>query len=157
AFGGSPSCVYRLTLTTGPYITQAMPLSVPRSNPGRVRVLGWNIPDKAELPVQPYGGTRIGRHQEFEEGDDLRVSPESALGLAFAPSFAGAARVRLVPHGTEPRLAATLPCHPLTLTPPTSVTGWVRNPSQTDVFGITLKKGEQVLVTVEAHSLHFPL
>jgi hypothetical protein len=39
---------------------------------------------------------------------------------------------------------------------PSSVTGWLRLPRQTDSFRIALKKGQTVVASVESNSLNFP-
>lgn len=156
-FSGGDNYIYRLTLTTGPFVTHTVPLSAPLSNPGIVEVFGWNIPAKTKLPVTPFGGPRLADYQEFEVLDEMRISPDSRLGFVFASQFAGSARVRLIPHAAVEVLAQTDPKKPMTLTPATSVTGCLRTSRQTDEFRVPLKKGQQVIVSVEARNLDFPL
>ncbi len=152
-FAGAPNAVYRLTLTTGPFITHAVPLSVAQTNPGTVEVQGWNVPPNTRLPVLSFGGPKGGEHQECEVLDDLRNSPDARLGFAFDPRFAGSARIRLAPHAVVAGLAD--PAVPLT--PSTTVTGCLKMARQTDEYRIALKKGQQVVVSVEARTLDFPL
>lgn len=156
-FSGGPNCIYRLTLTTGPFITHAVALSVPQTNTGSVEVHGWNVPPNTKVAVVSFGGPKGGEYQECEVLDELRNSPDARLGLAFAPRFAGAARVRLSPHATVAGLAQTGSRTPLMLSPSTSVTGCLRAVRQTDEFGVPLKKGQQLVVSVESRSLDFPL
>src|SRR5204862_6902571 len=52
-FAGGEAYVYRLTVTTGGFADHALPLAVPRSKPGKVRLVGWNIPDAARLLSVP--------------------------------------------------------------------------------------------------------
>src|SRR5207253_2668720 len=56
AFAGGDAFIYRLTLTTGGYLTYGYPLAVARSDPGAVEAHGWNIPEDARrLSVRVAG------------------------------------------------------------------------------------------------------
>ena len=79
-FSGAETYVYRLTLTTGGFADYAMPLAVPRADPGEVEVIGWNVPDAARR---------------------LRVTaatPEDEFATVFHPELANPLRVWLEPH-----------------------------------------------------------
>ena len=157
AFRGGDDYVYRLTLTTGPFITHAIPLSVPRSAPGTAVVAGWNVPAGTELPVVPFGGARLPDYQELEPLDELRRSPDARLGFIFSPGFAGGARVRLSPYPAVPRVATSDPKQPVALTLPGIATGRLETARQNDSYSIPLKKGQQLIVSVEARSFGLPL
>jgi hypothetical protein len=157
AFRGADNYVYRLTLTTGPFITHSVPLSVPHGEPGTVEVRGWNIPPGMKLPVVPLGKLRLADHPEFEALGDSRNWPDSRLGFAFAPALAGAARVRLVPHAVTFDVVSSDAGSPMTLTPPIAVTGCLCSRGQTDVFHLPQKKGQQAVISVESQSLDLPL
>ena len=105
----------------------------------------------------PFGGSKFAEYQECEVLSHLLLPSDSRLGLAFAPNFGGAARVRLTSHSVVSAVAHSDPKKPMTLIVPSSVTGWLRLPRQTDSFRIALKKGQQVVVSVESNSLNFPL
>lgn len=49
------------------------------------------------------------------------------------------------------------PAKPQLLTPPTTLSGQLARPGERDVYRFPAKKGEQLLVRVDAHSLHYPL
>jgi hypothetical protein len=153
---GGANYIYRLTLTTGPFVTHAVPLSAPHAKPGAVEVFGWNLPPRTMIPVVPFGAPKFADHQECEDLNDLRLPAESRLGFAFAPNFAGAARVRLTAHAVISAIAPTDPKKPMALELPASVTGWLRTPRQVDAFRVPLKKGQQVVVSAESNSLSFP-
>ena len=153
---GGANYIYRLTLTTGPFITHAAPLSAPHAKPGAVEVFGWNLPPKTMVPTVPFGAPKFAEHQECEILSDLRLPTESRLGFAFAPQFAGAARVRLTSHAVVLASAQTDPKKQMALVLSSSVTGWLRAPRQIDTFRVPLKKGQQVVVSVETNSLNFP-
>lgn len=157
AFRGGPNYLYRLTLTTGPFISHTVPLSATQADPGAVEVVGWNIPPDAKLPVLAFGGPRLAEAQEFETLADLRNTADARLGFVFAPNFAGAARVRLVPHTVVPVIALTDAARPQALMPPNTVTGRLKLPRQTDVFRVPLKKGQQVVIAAESRSVESPL
>jgi len=156
-FSGGANYIYRLTLTTGPFVTHTVPLSAPRSSPGVVEVFGWNIPPKTKVPVRVFGGPKLADQQECEAQSELRIPPDARLGFAFMPGFAGAARIRLTSFAAVSAIESADPKNPPSLIPSTSVTGRLRNKRQTDVFRVPLKKGQQVVVSVEANTLDFPL
>ncbi len=153
---GGANYVYRLTLTTGPYVSHAVPLSVPEARPGEVELRGWNLPTRTSGPVMPFGGPKTADHQEREVLADLRLPSEGKLGFAFAPRFAGGARVRLTTHATVSVLATTDASRPMMLAVPSSVTGCLQTPRQKHAFRVPLKKGQTVIVSVESNSLHLP-
>ncbi|HTI50274.1 MAG TPA: PPC domain-containing protein [Planctomycetaceae bacterium] len=154
ALHGAANCVYRLTLTTGRYITHALPLAVPKSEPGTVEVRGWNIPPGTRLPVASLEA-RPGTVPEFEAQSDLRISPDARPGLAFAGDFAGAARVRLMPDPIKSLLAPGDSAGPLSL--PTCLTGWFQKAGQSDVHRLPLQKGQTLIATVESQTLGLAL
>jgi hypothetical protein len=43
-FAGAEAYIYRLALTTGPFLERAYPLAASLSEPGQVTIRGWNIP-----------------------------------------------------------------------------------------------------------------
>jgi hypothetical protein len=153
---GGANYVYRLTLTTGPYVSHAAPLAAPRAKPGEVELLGWNMPRTTRVPVLPYGGPKWADYQERDTSAALLPPPEAKLGFAFAPGFAGGARVRLTSHAVVSYLSHVAAPKPATLVLPTSVAGCLRAKRQADVFRVPLKKGQQVVVSVESNSLGFP-
>jgi hypothetical protein len=157
AFHGGDHYVYRLTLTTGPFISHAVPMSAPKAEPGTVEVFGWNLPPGTRLPVVAFGGGKLGGTEELEPQGDIRNLPDSRLGLVFAPEFGGAARVRLVPHGVLPNLARPHEQDPLTMTLPGAISGRLSLPRQTDTHRLPLSKGQSIVITAEARGLDFPL
>ena len=156
-FNGGAGHIYRLTLTTGPYVTHAIPLTAPLANPGEVSAAGWNIPPETKLNIVPFGGTRLADQQEFEVLDDLRRSPDGRIGYAFSVGFPSAARVRLTPFsvilGVKPADAK----EPLLVPLSSTVTGCLQSRRQTDEFRVPLTKGQQVVISVESRSLDVTL
>lgn len=150
AFQGSDTSLYRLTITTGPMVTHALPLSASITEPASAELLGWNLPSELRLPVQSWGLKDQAELETFE----MRPPSASRLGFVFGPDIAGSARTRLVPWTSITAIASAEP-QPIPL--PSSVTGCLRQPKQTDRYRLTLKKGDPLLVTVESRGLDLPL
>jgi hypothetical protein len=74
AFAGGDNFVYRLTLTTGPYIAAALPLAVEAGQQREVQLIGWNLPESLQ-----------------------RATPASSV--AFHAEAAGSVRLASVDHG----------------------------------------------------------
>ncbi len=150
AFQGGDTSLYRLTITTGPMVTHALPLSASITEPASAELLGWTLPPDLRLPVQPWGL----KDQLELEASAMRPPSASRLGFVFGPDSAGSARVRLVPWTS---IMATTNAEPQPIPVPSSVTGCLRQPKQTDRYRLTLKKGDPLLVTVESRGLDLPL
>ena len=163
AFHGAANYVYRLTLTTGPFVTHAVPLTVSLGDPaagtglGQVELFGWNLPPDAKRLVVPFGGPQSTDLVEQEARGDLRIVDNARLGFVVAPDIAGTARVRLVPHAIVPEIASLDPNNLTVVTPPSAVTGRLSKPRETATVRIPLKKGQQLVASVESRSLDFNL
>lgn len=155
AFRGGSDYLYRLTLTTGPFVSHAIPLAVSAANPGSVTLHGWNLPANTQRPVLAFGEPRLGDFGEFEPLGELRTPSDAKLGFAFAPEFAGGARVRIMPQDVVSTVPQSDAEHPFALTLPTAVSGCLATPKQRDVYQLSLTKGQTIVVTVEAESLDF--
>lgn len=153
AYAGAATYVYRLTLTTGPYVTHGAPMSIPVKEPGTVEVFGWNVPPNTILPVQPYGGPQLADAPEFEVQGEVRTTSEDRFGLAMLPDFPDGLRVRLTPYPVVRGLILAEQTDPPILTLPTAVTGTLRLPHQTEYFRIQLQKNQRLLLTVETRSI----
>lgn len=150
AFQGGDTSLYRLTITIGPMVTHALPLSASITEPATAELFGWNLPSELRLPVQPWGL----KDQPELEAFEMRPPSASRLGFAFGSDIAGSARVRLVPWTS---ITATANAEPQPIPVPSSVTACLRQPKQSDQYRITVKKGDPLLVTVESRGLDLPL
>ncbi len=153
ALHGSAEYVYRLTLTTGPFIMHSVPLAVAAKDPGDVEVFGWNIPASTRRSVVPLAGTGSSSHAEFAVSNEHRSMTEPNVGIVTTADFAGAARVRITSHDVERELAKSTADAPQELHIPTAVTGWLKAPRQKDYFRLPLKKGDRLSITIESKSL----
>jgi Bacterial pre-peptidase C-terminal domain len=131
-FAGAANYVYRLTITTGGFADHALPLAVSRSTPGKVRLVGWNLPESA------------------------RVLPVPKDGVLTVPDVVNTALVRLEPHATyddtEPGAKFTEP-----LATPFTVTGRLANRESVAGYRFLGKKGQPLTFQAESQALGFPL
>jgi hypothetical protein len=131
-FAGKENFVYRLTLTTGPFVEYAYPLAVARSAPGSVELVGWNIPDDLRnFPVAP------------------RAARELSL---FHARIANPFSVRL-----EENPVALKTKTPQAITMPVTVSGRLDRAGDFDVYLFDAKKGQKLSFRIESRSLGFPL
>jgi len=135
-FAGRDSYVYRLTLTTGPFVDYCWPLAVTRGVESRVDFVGWNL------------------------ADDMRscaVRTDVDEFLIADPRLANATTVRVEPHATmvetEPNPAATAQA----ITLPVTISGRIEPPGDVDAFAFAGKKGEPLLFELASRELGYPL
>lgn len=157
AFHGGANYIYRLTITTGPFVTHAVPLAVRSDAAATVSLRGWNLPADATAPVVPYGGSLLEPAAEYDPVADFRNTHDVRLGFAYLPKAAGGARVRMAPFNAVAGIAASDEKNPLDLSLPASVTGLLNVERQADHYKFPLKKGESISVTAETRNLFFPL
>lgn len=141
-FRGGKSYVYRLTLTTKPFITHAVPLSATLGTSSSHDVRGWNIPANTQLPLRSWDD-RI-----------LRSSLRSNTSLLRAAGWSGNAIVEIFDFETLPYESVTTKTNPLPITPPVSITGCINEPKQTDYFTVALQKNRPYTFRIESVSLH---
>jgi hypothetical protein len=133
-FAGGEGFVYRLTVTTGGYADHALPLAVSRAKPGKVRLVGWNIPEAARSV-------------------DVPKSDAGIVSLT-APGVGNAVGVRLEAHETYDDTAGGVK-GPLTV--PFTLTGLLGKREGVASYGFAGKRGQQLVIQVEAQALGFPL
>ena len=137
---GSPAAVYRLTVTTGPFVDRVLPLAVQAGATQRLALRGWNM-GEGVVDVEP---------------------PLSAIGQRFAWPLPGwshrlPASVLVVSHPTlieqEPNDLAQAQAVEL----PLSVTGHIDSPRDVDAFRFAGKKGQRLRFEVIARDVGSPL
>lgn len=136
-FAGKETFVYRLTLTTGPFVEYAYPLAVSRAQPGEVELVGWNISaDLRKIALTPRAGV-----------DALKV---------FHPQAVNPFVVRLEPHPAIVKTTATR-AKPQPIAPPVTISGRLDRPGDVDVYEVEAKKGQKLTFRIESRTLGFPL
>ena len=154
-FHGGSQYIYRLTLTTGPFISHCVPMAVQRLDdgsfePDTVEVRGWNVPDGARLPVR-----QLASSDDWTEHCEMQGGLK--YGLIRAHGWAGSARVHLLPwpcSATDPSATETKPA-PLAI--PSAAFGSIVRHNQKDHFQLSLRKGEPVELALDALSIRSSL
>ena len=136
-FAGKENYVYRLTLTTGPFVEYTYPLAVARTALTTVELVGWNLPDDLrKFPVSPRDRTDV-------------------LTL-FDPRIANPFYVRRDPNNIIAKLKATRE-EPLAVTLPVTITGKLERRGDIDVYQFDARKAQKLAIRIEACTLGFPL
>ncbi|MCY2962881.1 MAG: PPC domain-containing protein, partial [Planctomycetota bacterium] len=140
-FGGLQHYVYRLTITNGPYVDHLFPLGGRRGTTTEFHLAGQKVPDKP-IPLQlPVEGSQTQAQFSLPSGNSNRV----ILDLDEFPEIVE----RLDRRGTEP--AATPQAVPFV------ANGRIASPGETDVWPVSLKKGEVIQLETRAARLGTPI
>ncbi|HEX6983873.1 MAG TPA: PPC domain-containing protein, partial [Planctomycetaceae bacterium] len=134
-FAGGDRFVYRLTLTTGPFLDHALPLAVPADESGaEVEAFGWNLTE----PVRRL------RAERTPEPDRVRAwHPDAAETIELATAS--------VPVLVETEGAGQA------IMPPVIVSGRIGSDGERDRYRFTAKKGQVWRVRAVARELGSPL
>ncbi len=138
AFAGAANFIYRLTLTTGPFVDHALPMSVTKNQETKLRLSGWNLPaELLEFPIAPTSAASIElRHPLL--GNTLTLPVEEEPSVAEIGSTDAAAL-------------------PQEIALPSSITGVIGKPSEVDVFRIKLTAKQPIVFQTDAHTVGSPL
>ena len=137
---GSPAAVYRLTVTTGPFVDRVVPLAVQAGVTSRLSLRGWNV-GEGIVDVEP---------------------PLSALGSRFTWPLPGwshrlPASVLVVPHPTSIEQEPNDLAQAQSVEVPVSITGHVASPRDVDAFRFAGKKDQRLRFEVIARDVGSPL
>ncbi len=137
-FAGGANYIYRLTLTTGPFVDHALPMSVLRGPSTTLRLHGWNLPP--ELAEFPAGAVEensfVIRHALLGNTLTLPVEPQPSLAEA---------------EPTEPSVEFQ------ELALPSSMTGVIGTPGDVDVFRVKLAANQAIVIRTDARTANSPL
>ena len=150
-YSGAATYVYRLTITTGPFIANAARVSVTVGTKS-VPIFGWNIPEGTEVPVRGEAESL----REVESMFSKQIPAASGIGFVQGREFAGRARIRTVPFktvgvvrpGGGPGVA---------LAPPVAVTGCLDTHNQITRHVFQLKKGTAYSLSAESSTFELPV
>ncbi|WP_417390339.1 pre-peptidase C-terminal domain-containing protein [Gimesia sp.] len=137
-FAGAASYIYRLTLTTGPFVDHSLPLAWHPSSTEPVALEGWNLPDdlKTLTPVITESKEQaLLSHPQL--GNWLTI-PLSTTPVTLESKESQAEKGQL-------------------LTLPATVTGKIAEPKEIDVYRFVAKKGDKLTFKVDTHMLGYPL
>ena len=124
-FAGGETYIYRLTLTTGPFVEYAMPLVIQRGPIQAIAPQGWNIP----------------------AGMNASSKIEDDIATFHGPNLANTTRLRIVDHPSR----SSIP--PEALAPPFSITTRLEKPGVADSIRIMVKKGQSLNIRVDSREL----
>lgn len=134
-FTGKTSTVYRLSLTTGPWLSHILPLSVKKSGSTALKLFGHNLPGgKTHLPlnfVNPNADNDSVtiRHPSFPNQRILPITSSDPV---------------LLTKNTKIKI-------------PSASTGQLSKSGETDQFTLTAKKGQKLDIRVSSQRFGFPL
>lgn len=128
-FSGGADWIYRLTLTTGPYVDHLQPLSLPAGAETSARVFGWNLADNLN---------QISLHQK------------TGVSEVLVSDSANVVEVEGVPY---PSLSEPSPDAPPITAFPVSLSGQIASAGEIDSIRLAGKKGEAISCRVDARSL----
>ncbi|MCA9019270.1 MAG: PPC domain-containing protein, partial [Planctomycetaceae bacterium] len=137
-FAGAASYIYRLTLTTGPFVDHSLPLAWHPSSTSPVALDGWNLPEDLKT-LQPT----------ITESKTQALLSHPQLGNWLT-----------IPLSTTPVVLETKESQAekgQLLTLPTTVTGKIAEPKEIDVYRFAAKKGDKLTFKVDTHMLGYPL
>src|SRR5262249_43328209 len=129
-FAGGDDYVYRLTLTTGPYVDHLLPLAVPREE-SQVEFGGWNLSAKTSAIVPPLSA----------EANPL-TPPDEPLVWVWRTDAAGAVVVPRVAHATVHGVSEIVPSM--------TVSGRLTKVGQVDLYSFAAKKDNKLRFKVAA-------
>jgi hypothetical protein len=133
-FASGNGFVYRLTITTQPFVDHLLPLAVNRNEPTELKLQGWNLAEGATLP-QP----------ELAEGIEL-LQP-----AASHPANAIFVKVVEIPS----QLAVSDQVQAISL--PLVLSGRIDKPRSSHRFLFEASKGKPVIAAIESRALGFPM
>jgi hypothetical protein len=132
---GGKNCIYRLSLTTGPFIRATSPAGMQRGQKKSVQLLGWNLPTN---PTQEIDATKIRSSQDH----------------LFIPTQDGETRFR-IDIGEGPELMEDQAKS--TLSPPFAINARISAANEEDRYEFAAKKDQKLTIALRAGTLGSPL
>ena len=139
-FSGNARGVYRLHATTGPVVRFTVPFGGRRAGSEAPELRGWNLGSSAQ--------GKLGSGELRAEGS-LLFLPGAESGVTSGNAALGPDGLEVEPNDTAP-MATPLPV-------PGAMTGNLDRAGDLDRFRFEAKKGEPLIIEVQAPSLGFPL
>jgi pre-peptidase len=133
---GSPAAVYRLTVTTGPFVDRVLPLATQAGATQRLELRGWNI-GVGEINVEPPVSALSQRFAWPLPGWSHRL-PASVLVVTYPT------RVEREPNDLSQSQGVELPI---------GMTGHIASPGDVDAFQFVGKKGQRLQFEVIAREV----
>jgi hypothetical protein len=157
-FAGGDDYLYRLTLTTGPYIDHALPLAAPREE-SEVRLGGWNLTGVTTAIVP-----------SLANDSDSLTPPDSPLTWVWNPNAAGALAISRADYAALSEDQATLVAlarsasedpaeHDAVqdLPIPVAISGRLELSGEADIFTFQASKDQKLRLRATAKALGYPI
>ncbi len=142
-FDGGTGNIYRLNLTTGPYLDYVYPTGVIRSSKTEVKVYGWNLTgDKGWMGL----GLQTDLLSPTATSAPVRIQSSNLLHIPLSTLTEQAEK--------EPNNATN---EVQTITVPGNLSGRIQPAGDADRFVFESKKGQKWEVAVQSDKLGFPL
>ncbi len=135
---GGPEFVYRLTITTAPYVDFTIPSAFTGKAPRALQVIGWNL-EKSQQTWTVDGKTQGVSDQYFHAGWSNTISLKRVTHSS---------QVESEPNGRKKPQIVSLPV---------TISGRIGAARDRDVFSFEAKKGQALRISVESRQLGFPL
>lgn len=120
-FAGGANWLYRLTMTTGPFVDHTLPLTTTRGASVEVRSQGWNL---SPVPLKSVVPATVEERLEFTALEDANT--------LIIPAYSLATAIEVEPNnGGQPQLISV----------PVGISGEISVPGDSDVFRFSAKKG----------------
>lgn len=137
-YHGGANYIYRLTLTTGPFVDHALPMSVTRAQSSKVRLHGWNLPPElAELTI------------DATESDTIELHHPLLANTLTLPVESTPSAVEIAPQAASTDLQEVVV--------PSSLTGVIGRPGETDLFRLKLQAKQAVIIRTDSRTSGSPL
>ncbi len=142
-FTGNAKCVYRLHVAKGPFLTHTWPLGVQRGTHTPLQLISSNLAESISRQFN-FDGSRL---KNSESTTSLRLpwlEDDHALPVSDGPE--------IIEHEPNDRTADAN-----AVQNPGAVSGCIERLGDEDRFSFPARKGEKLLIDVQAASLGFPL
>ena len=143
-FTGGEGCVYRLHVTTGPYVRYTLPLAVQRGVSTRLELHGSNLQRAGIKSSLDFDGAGL----SADATSKWLAIQSDAVGYPI-PVGAAVELMEVEPNDT--------PKEAMSLSLPSAVTGRIGKPGDEDFFGFEAKKQDIDELSLQSGSLGFPL
>ena len=138
-FAGGEDYIYRLTLTTGPFLDHTMPLAVTRNQTTDVRLHGWNLT-----------GVEVVRSISLGSAHDKLIHdfvPHDVAGMMSLP---------VTPHKIAVESPVDTGASPQTVEVPVVISGTLKGDRETDTYRFRAVKNQKLKIAVASHAVGFP-
>ncbi len=147
AYAGNPAYIYRLTLTTGPYVEATMPLAIATGEATELKPLGYNLDGLASQSVTAEEHTVKALSNATSEHRSVHFP--SASGWLLLP-------VKPLPVLSESDSSVTT-TDPQKLPIPCCITGRLTAPKELDRYAFATQAGLRWKFLLESRALGYPL